>query len=79
MTDKEIQPYVGRPVRLTLADGRIFAGVLRAEGDQGHGHRHYAIVSDALRQGESRPQQIIHGGDQIATIEEASGDPAATL
>jgi hypothetical protein len=77
MTDEEIQAYIGKPVRATLADGRIIAGVLRASDDHGHGHKHYAIVSDAIREGGQPVREVIHGGDQIATIEDASGDPAA--
>ncbi|MBV8636587.1 MAG: hypothetical protein JO322_00750 [Candidatus Eremiobacteraeota bacterium] len=81
MTDEEIKPYVGKPVRVTLADRRVLAGVLRASGDEGHGHLHYAVVSDPVVAGEGREpvQEIIHGGDQIVDIEDASGDPAARL
>ena len=78
MTDQEIEPYLGKAVRLTLADRRVLAGVLGASNDHGHGHRHYIIVSDAIREGEHPVKEVIHGGDQIATIEDASGDPAAT-
>jgi hypothetical protein len=78
MTDQEIQPYIGKPVRATLADGRVLAGVLRASDDHGHGHQHYAIVSDAIREGGQPVREVIHGGDQIATIDDASADPAAT-
>lgn len=79
MTDQEIRPYVGKAVRVTLADRRVLAGVLHATDDHGHGHQHYAIVSDAVREGGQPVREVIHGGDQIATIEDASGDPAATL
>ena len=79
MTDQEIQPYVGKPVRVTLADGRVIAGVLRSSEDHGHGHKHYAIVSDPIREGEPPVREVVHGGDQIVTIEDASGDPSATL
>jgi hypothetical protein len=78
MTDKEIQPYLGKAVRVTLADRRVLAGVIHASEDRGHGHNHYAIVSDPVREGEGPVREVIHGGDQIATIEDASGDPAAT-
>ncbi len=78
MTDQEIQPYLGKPVRVTLADQRVLAGVLLGSDDHGHGHVHYAVVSDPIREGEQPARQLIHGGDQIATIEDASGDPAAT-
>jgi hypothetical protein len=40
MTDEEVQPYVGKPARVTLADGRVFAGILHSEGHAGHGHTH---------------------------------------
>ena len=79
MTDQEIKPYLGKPVRVTLADRRILAGVLRAVQAEGHGHRHYVIISDPIRKGEEPTREIVHGGDQITAIEDASGDPAATL
>jgi hypothetical protein len=79
MTEAEIEPYLGRPVRVTLADGQIFAGVLHADTSHGHGHVHYAVVSAPVRDGGHDVQTVIHGGDQIATIEDASDDPAATL
>jgi len=79
MTEQEIQPYIDNPVRLTLADGRVLAGVLRASDDHGHGHRHYAVFSDGVKQGDPQVRELIHGCDQIASIEDASGDPAASL
>jgi hypothetical protein len=79
MTDQEIQPYLNKPVRVTLADRRVLAGVLRASGDQGHGHAHYTVVSDPIRKGEQPVEEMIHGGEQIVDIEDASGDPAARL
>jgi hypothetical protein len=78
MTDHEIEPYLGKPVRVTLADRKVLAGVLRAADDHGHGHRHYAVVSDAIREGGPPVWEVIHGSDQIATIEYAYEDPAAT-
>jgi hypothetical protein len=78
MTDQEIKPFLGKAVRVTLADRRVLAGVLHASEESGHGHRHYAVVSDAIREGEHPVREVIHGGDQIVTIEDASGDPAAT-
>jgi hypothetical protein len=78
MHDNEIQPFVGSAVRVTLADGRILAGTLHAHGDQGHGHVHYAVVSDPVDpQGGEPVVEVIHGGDQITDIEDASNDPAA--
>lgn len=77
MTDQEIKPYIGKPVRMTLADGRVLAGTLHSHGDEGHGHVHYAIVSDPIKQGGEPVVEMLHGGDQITTIEDASNDPAA--
>jgi hypothetical protein len=77
MTDQEIKPFVGTPVRLTLADGRVLAGTLHSHGDEGHGHVHYAVVSDPVKPGGEPVVEVLHGGDQIATIEDASSDPAA--
>lgn len=77
MTDSEIKPFVGAPVRLTLADGRILAGTLHSHGDEGHGHVHYAVVSDPIKEGGEPVVEMLHGGGQIATIEDASSDPAA--
>ena len=77
MTDQEIKPYIGKPVRVTLADGRVLAGVLRTSDE--HGQRHYAVFSSPLREGESPVRELIHGGDQITNIDNASGDPAASL
>jgi small nuclear ribonucleoprotein (snRNP)-like protein len=78
MTDQEIKPYLGKAVRVTLADRRVLAGVLHASDESGHGHLHYVVVSDAIREGGRPVRELIHGGDQIATIEDAAGDPAAT-
>ncbi len=77
MTPEEVEPFVGRPVRVTMADGRILAGVLHAEGDHGHGHLHYSVVSHPLRQGQDPVTEVLHGADRIVNIEDASDDPAA--
>jgi len=77
VTDQELQPYVGKPVRLTLADGRILAGTLHAEEGHGHGHAHYAVVSDPVRDGGAKVQEILHGAEIVTQVEDASGDPAA--
>jgi hypothetical protein len=77
MTDDEVRPYVGSPVRLTLDDGRVLAGTLHADDSHGHGHTHYAVVSDPVREGGDKVTEIIHGADRITVIEDASGDPAA--
>ena len=77
MTDQEVQPYVGKAVRVTLADERILAGTLHADASHGHGHVHYAVVSDPVVEGGRPVQEVIHGAAQITEIEDASNDPAA--
>lgn len=77
MTDQEVQPFVGKPVRITLADERILAGTLHADESHGHGHVHYAVVSDPIVAGGQPVQEVIHGAAQITDIEDASDDPAA--
>lgn len=77
MTEQEVQPYVGKAVRLTLDDGRVLAGTLHADDTHGHGHTHYAVVSDPIREGGQKATEVIHGSQRITVIEDASGDPAA--
>ncbi len=77
MTDQELKPYVGKPVRLTLADGRLLAGTLHMDEGHGHGHVHYAIVSDPIQAGGEKVQEVLHGADLVTQVEDASGDPAA--
>ena len=77
MTHEEVQPFVGKPVRVTMADGRVIAGTLHADDDRGHGHHHYAVVSRPLRSGEEPVTEVIHGSERIVMIEDASDDPAA--
>ncbi len=77
MTDEEVAPYVGKAVRVTLADGRVIAGTLHADDDQGHGHGHYAVVSDPIREGGHKVQEVLHGAESITQIDDASRDPAA--
>jgi hypothetical protein len=77
MTDDEIAPFVDKPVRVTLADGRLLAGTLRKDGDQGHGHVHYAVVSDPVKEGDPPVREVIHGADIVTDVEDASDDPAA--
>ena len=77
MTDQEVQPYVGKPVRVTLADGRILAGTLHLDDSHGHGHAHYAVVSDPIVKGGEKVMEMIHGAAPITQIEDASNDPAA--
>jgi hypothetical protein len=77
MHEDEVKPFVGKPVRITLADGRILAGTLHAEDAHGHGHNHYAVISDPVREGGAPVRELIHGADQMTDIEDASSDPAA--
>ncbi len=77
MTDQELKPYVGKPVRLTLADGRLLAGTLHADESHGHGHVHYAIVSDPVQAGGDKIQEVLHGAELVTQVEDASNDPAA--
>ena len=77
MTDQEVQPFVGKPVRVTLADERILAGTLHADASHGHGHVHYAVVSDPVEDGGEPVVEVIHGSDKITDIVDASDDPAA--
>ncbi len=77
MTDDELEAYVGKAVRATLADGRVIAGTLHADGSHGHGHAHYAIVSDPIGEGGEKVREVLHGASSIAQIEDASSDPAA--
>lgn len=77
MTDQELKPYVGKPVRLTLADGRILAGTLHADDSHGHGHVHYAVVSDPVRGGGEKVREVLHGAELVTQVEDASNDPAA--
>ncbi len=77
MTEAEVQIYIGKPVRLTLADGRILAGTLHADNGGGHGHAHYSIVSDPIEGGGKKVTETLHGPDQITEIQSAASDPAA--
>lgn len=77
MTDDEVRPYVGKPVRVTLDDGRVLAGTLHADDGHGHGHMHYAVVSDPVREGGDKVTEVVHGAGRIATIDDAADDPAA--
>ena len=77
MTTDEVQPYIGKAVRVTLADGTILAGTLHMDDAHGHGHVHYAVVSDPIKDGGEKVVEMIHGPDVITQIEDASGDPAA--
>jgi small nuclear ribonucleoprotein (snRNP)-like protein len=77
MTDEEIMEFQGKAVRATLADGRVLAGTLHAEDAHGHGHVHYAIVSDPIADGGEKVVEVVHGATSFVEIEDASDDPAA--
>ncbi len=77
MTDDEVRAWVGKPVRITLDDERVLAGTLHANDGGGHGHTHYAIVSDPVVEGGAMVTEVIHGAFRINEIEDASDDPAA--
>jgi hypothetical protein len=77
MTIDEMTPFVGKAVRVTMADGRILAGTLHSHGDEGHGHVHYAVVSDPIQKGGEPVVEMIHGSEQITDVTDASDDPAA--
>ncbi len=77
MTVEEVQPFVGKSVRVTMADGRVLAGSLHADDGHGHGHMHYAVVSAPIQKGGEPVTEVLHGSSQIVTIEDASNDPAA--
>ena len=78
MTDDEVRPYVGKPVRVTLDDGAVLAGTLHADDGHGHGHTHYAVVSSPIAEGGDKVTAVIHGAARITVIDDASGDPAAS-
>jgi hypothetical protein len=50
---------------------------LHSDDAHGHGHNHYAVVSDPIQKGGSPVREIVHGAEQIAQIENAANDPAA--
>ncbi len=77
MTDVEVRPWVGKPVRVTLDDGAVLAGTLHADDSHGHGHVHYAVVSDPIAEGGNKVTEVIHGAGRITEIEDAADDPAA--
>jgi hypothetical protein len=77
MTNDEVQPYVGKAVRLTRSDGSVLAGTLHAAGAHGHGHNHYQVVSDPIEDGGQKVSVLLHGAELIDQIEDASNDPAA--
>ena len=77
MRDDELQPWIGKAVRVTLTDASIVAGTLHADDGHGHGHKHYTVVSDPIKKGDDKPDVLIHGSALITAIEDASDDPAA--
>lgn len=79
MTEEEVRPFVGKPVRATIADGRIVAGTLYAGDDHGHGHVHYAIVSDPIQENGEPVEEVFHGSTAFTEILDAANDPAAVV
>ncbi|MBV8580951.1 MAG: hypothetical protein JOZ86_09965 [Candidatus Eremiobacteraeota bacterium] len=77
MTEEEVQPYLGKPVRVYLDDGKVLAGTLHSYSNTGHSHAHYEVVSDPVQQGGQMVSETIHGAGRINQIEDASNDPAA--
>ncbi len=77
MTEPEVAPFVGKAVRLTLADGRILAGTLHADHGHGHGHTHYAVVSDPVVAGGDPFSVMLHVAAGFTEFVDASDDPAA--
>jgi hypothetical protein len=65
MTETEIRPWLQRYVRVTLADGRIFAGRLSKS------EQHYKVTTPAPDKREHDTVETIHSADQIVTVEEA--------
>ena len=77
MTEQELKPWVGKPIRATLSDGRVLAGTLHIDDGHGHGHKHYLIVSDPVKEGAAKSTEMLHGPQAFAMIEDAASDPAA--
>lgn len=69
MTEEEVRPYVGKPVRITLDDGCVLTGTLYAH--DADGHTHYAAISDPGRGESSKVAETIHAAERISLIEEA--------
>jgi hypothetical protein len=77
MTDHEVRPFVGRPVRVSLADGTILAGTLHRQADTDADSPAYLVVSDPLSESGEPVQARIERADLITQIEDAANDPAA--
>jgi hypothetical protein len=77
MRDDEVQPWIGKAVRVTLTDASIVAGTLHGDDGHGHGHKHYTVVSDPVKKGDDKVEVLIHGAALITDIADASDDPAA--
>ncbi|MGH7716626.1 MAG: hypothetical protein ACREML_11590 [Vulcanimicrobiaceae bacterium] len=65
MTETEIRPWLEKYVRVTLADGRIFAGRLTES------NKHYNLTTPAPDKREHDTVEAIQSGAQIVTIEDA--------
>jgi len=79
MTNEQLKPFVGKPVRLTLSNGDVLAGTLHVEDGHGHPHMHYIVESDPVQEGGAKVRALVHGADLIVQIEDASDDPAAVV
>jgi DNA-directed RNA polymerase subunit E'/Rpb7 len=79
MTDHEVKPFVGRAVRVTLADGTILAGTLHRQADTDASSPAYLVESDPVAEGGDTVRARIENADLITQIEDASKDPAAVL
>jgi len=69
VTKDEIAPFLNKPVRVTLDDRQVYAGVIEQKGQK------YAVRNN----GPVEEQRYIEidNGDRITDIEDASDDPAA--
>ncbi len=72
MTDAEIQPYLNKTVRATLADGRVLVGKL----ETGHNHYAYVLSTAPVDTGDHLHEHIQSGG-QINELEDLTGTPEA--
>ena len=72
MTEDEIRPYVGKPVRITLDDGRVLAGTLHADG--GGGNVLTLVIAPGIPAGRKVTTPLDHYS-LLRSIEDAFGLP----
>ncbi len=77
MIDSELTPFVGKPIRATLSDGRVLAGTLHIDDAGSLTDRRYAIVSSPIAEGDSPTVEPIERASLIASVDDAASDPAA--